>query len=141
MGSFQSKVVALQYAAPLRYAAPYSTPPLRSSSRSRQSCALSRAPSVKPTSSLRSLWRRADQHRNAVLPFLLSKSDFDDDTTRVMGEAFDAACKGLQDTGQPALVHEIIAKRIIESARKGERDPVRLVNAGLAALGYDREAI
>ena len=33
MGSLQSKVVALQYAAP------YSTPPLRSSSRSRQSCA------------------------------------------------------------------------------------------------------
>ena len=27
MGSLQSKVVALQYAAPLRYAAPYSTPP------------------------------------------------------------------------------------------------------------------
>ena len=67
MGSPQSKVVALQYAAPLRYAAPYSTPPLRSSSRSRQSCALSRAPSVKPTCSLRSLWRRADQHRNALL--------------------------------------------------------------------------
>ena len=64
MGSLQSKVVALQYAAPLRYAAPYSTPPLRSSSRSRH---LSRAPSVKPTSSLRSLWRRADQHRNALL--------------------------------------------------------------------------
>src|SRR5229473_3706032 len=35
-----------------------------SSSRSRQSCALSRAPSVKPTSSLR---RRADQHQDALL--------------------------------------------------------------------------
>jgi hypothetical protein len=39
------------------------------------------------------------------------------------------------------LVREIIAKRIIEAAKKGERDPVRLRNAGLAALGYDREAI
>jgi hypothetical protein len=52
-----------------------------------------------------------------------------------------AACEGLQDGGQPDLVREIIAKRIIEAARKGERDPVRLRNAGLAALGYDKEAI
>ena len=76
-----------------------------------------------------------------VLPFVLNKSDFDDEATRLMGEAFDAACKGLHDTGQPALVREIIAKRIIEAAKKGERDPVRLRDAGLAALGYDREAI
>jgi hypothetical protein len=53
-----------------------------------------------------------------------------------MGEAFDAACVGLQDTGQPALVREIIAKRIVEAATKGERDPARLRAAGLAALGY-----
>ncbi len=58
-----------------------------------------------------------------------------------MGEAFDAACKGLQDGGQPDLVREIIAKRIIKAAMKGEGDPVRLRDAGLAALGYDREAI
>ena len=38
-----------------------------------------------------------------------------------MGEAFDAACEGLQDGGQPDLVREIIAKRIIEAAKKGER--------------------
>jgi hypothetical protein len=77
----------------------------------------------------------------SVLPFVVNKSDFDDEATRIMGEAFDAVCKGLQDTGQPALVREIIAKRIIEAAKKGERDPVRLRAAGLAALGYDREAI
>jgi hypothetical protein len=35
----------------------------------------------------------------------------------------------------------MIARRIIEAAKKRERDPVRLRNAGLAALGYDREAI
>ena len=76
-----------------------------------------------------------------VLPFVRNISDFDDEETRLMGEAFDAACKDLHDTGQPALVREIIAKRIIKAATKGERDPVRLRNAGLAALGYDREAI
>src|ERR1700730_1470995 len=76
-----------------------------------------------------------------VLPFVRNISDFDDEETGVRGEAFDAACKGLRDTGQPALVREIIARRIIKAATKGERDPVRLRNAGLAALGYDGEAI
>jgi hypothetical protein len=76
-----------------------------------------------------------------ILPFVLNKSDFDDEATRLMAEAFDAACGGLQDGGQPDLVREIIAKRIIEAAKKGERDPVRLRDAGLAALGHDREAI
>ena len=56
-----------------------------------------------------------------VLSFLLNRPDFDDEATRIMGEAFDAACKGLQDGGQPDLVREIIAKRIIEAAQKGER--------------------
>ena len=74
-----------------------------------------------------------------ILQFIRPKSDFDDETTRLMGEAFDTVCKDLDDTGQPALVREIIAKRIIEAARKGERDPVRLRNAGLAVLGYDQK--
>ena len=76
-----------------------------------------------------------------ILPFVSNEIDFDDEATRIMGEAFDAAYVGLQDTGQPALVREIIAKRIVEAATKGERDPARLRKAGLAALGYDREAI
>jgi hypothetical protein len=77
----------------------------------------------------------------SILPFVRSKSDFDDDATRIMGEAFDEVCKGLRDTGQPILVQEVIAKRIIKAAMKGERDPARLRAAGLAALGYEREAI
>ena len=38
-----------------------------------------------------------------ILPFVSNKIDFDDEATRIMGEAFDAACVGLQETGQPAL--------------------------------------
>ena len=38
----------------------------------------------------------------SVLQFVRNKSDFDDEATRLMGEAFDAACKDLHDTGQPA---------------------------------------
>ena len=76
----------------------------------------------------------------SILQFIRDKTDFDDDATSAMGAAFDAACKGLRDRGQPNIVREIIAKRIIEAAKKGERDPIRLRNSGLAALGHDREA-
>ena len=77
----------------------------------------------------------------SILPFIRNKFDFDDEATRLMGEAFDAVSESLRDTGQPALVREIIARRIIKAATKGERDLARLRAAGQAALGYDREAI
>ena len=66
---------------------------------------------------------------------------FDDRVTRIMGEAFDGACRELHDKGQPEIVYEVIAKRIIEAVKNGERDPIRLRNAGLAALGagYNKE--
>jgi len=47
------------------------------------------------------------------------------DATRVMGAAFDKACQSLHDAGQPNIVKEVIAKRIISLARNGERDPDR----------------
>jgi hypothetical protein len=77
----------------------------------------------------------------SILPFIRNSVDFDDEATRIMGEAFDAACKDLHDTGQPIIVQEVMAKRIIKAAMKGERDPARLRPAGLAALGYDRQVI
>jgi hypothetical protein len=66
-------------------------------------------------------------------------SVFDDRMTGIMGEAFDSACKELRDSGQPSIVYEVIAKRIVDGARSGERDPVRLRNAGLAALGFEAD--
>jgi hypothetical protein len=87
------------------------------------------------------LTHKTGSHMATVLQFIRNKSDFDDEATRLIGEAFDAVCKDLHDTGQPVLVREIIAKRIIKAATKGERDPARLRKAGLAALGYDREVI
>jgi hypothetical protein len=54
-----------------------------------------------------------------------------------MGEAFDAACQALQKKGQPSVIYEVVAKRIIESARKGERDPVRLRNAAVANMRFE----
>jgi hypothetical protein len=77
----------------------------------------------------------------SILPFIRAGTDFDEETTRLMGEAFDAARAALRDRGQPEIVYEIVAKRIIEAAKKGERDPIRLRDAGLAALGYNKDAV
>ena len=75
----------------------------------------------------------------SILPFIKKSGIvFDDHATGIMGEAFDAACKELHDKGQPAIVYEVIAKRIIDAARNGERDPVQLRNVGLAGLGFDK---
>ena len=74
----------------------------------------------------------------SILPFIRKAGTvFDDRMTEIMGEAFDSACKELHDSGQPPIVYEVIAKRIIDGVRAGERDPVRLRNVGLAALGHE----
>jgi len=72
----------------------------------------------------------------SILPFIRKPGiAFDDLATKAMGEAFDAACKELHDSGQPQIVYEVIAKRIIDAAKRGERDIARLRDAGLSALG------
>jgi hypothetical protein len=71
----------------------------------------------------------------SILPFIRPGADFDDEMTRLMGEAFDAACNEIHDAEPLNIVHETIAKRIIEAARKGERDPARLRDIALAAFG------
>jgi hypothetical protein len=72
----------------------------------------------------------------SVLPFIEPHDgSFDPELTRAMGQAFDAAREQVGDAGQS--VYEAIAEQIITAARKGERDPVRLRNAGLAGLGYE----
>ena len=52
---------------------------------------------------------------------------FDDEATLAMGAAFDRACSSLgRSARDDDSDRELIAKRIIEAATKGERDPVRL---------------
>ncbi|HEY1747618.1 MAG TPA: hypothetical protein VGG11_12755 [Xanthobacteraceae bacterium] len=69
----------------------------------------------------------------SILPFL-PRGVFDDAATTLMGQAFDAACQALHDTGQPPVVQEVMARRIIAAARRGERDLGRLRAAALAGL-------
>jgi hypothetical protein len=52
---------------------------------------------------------------------LHSFGGFDPETIAVMSEVLDVAFEKLQDTGEPDVVREIIATRIIAAARLGER--------------------
>ena len=72
-----------------------------------------------------------------ILPFV-PRVVFDDADTRIMGEAFDAACEEVRDIGQPPLAREVMAKRIIDAARAGERDVNRLREAALLGLRRSR---
>jgi hypothetical protein len=58
---------------------------------------------------------------------------FDATATSAMGEAFDNACKSLQNFG--SAVPAIIAEQIIDAAKNGERDPARLYEQALKAFG------
>jgi hypothetical protein len=67
---------------------------------------------------------------------LFQRTDFDPETIAVLTAAFEKARKSLHDKGQPPLVEEIIAGRIIAAAKTGELDPDRLCEAALMkALG------
>ena len=62
---------------------------------------------------------------------------FDDETTHAMGTAYDRACKFIRTFGIAVTVREIIAMRIIEAAKAGEREPARLCEEALKELGID----
>lgn len=44
----------------------------------------------------------------SILPFIRTRADFDDEATRLMGEAFDAVRASLDGQGEPELFYEII---------------------------------
>lgn len=59
---------------------------------------------------------------------------FDPDTINAMGEAFDKVRASIGE--QPGIRLHTIAVEIISAARRGERDPERLCEAALTALGF-----
>jgi len=64
----------------------------------------------------------------------VSTEEFDYEVRQAMGAAFNDACKALDDTGQPPIVRDVMASRIIEAARQGERDPDRFRDYALAGI-------
>lgn len=59
---------------------------------------------------------------------------FDDAAVRIIGEAFDAACKELPCIEQSELIRESMARKIIGAAASGERDVLRLRDVALTVL-------
>jgi hypothetical protein len=71
----------------------------------------------------------------------LTNAAFDEETTRLLGAAFDAAWDTVKASGSPLadplcadLTREQLAACIIELGRAGERNPVRLVEQALSWL-------
>jgi hypothetical protein len=78
---------------------------------------------------------------------LLSNAAFDSEDTQLLGAAFEAAWEKLNAAGsalaegsEAALTRELLAKRIIELAKRGERNPDRLVEIALDHLARSRAA-
>ena len=67
-----------------------------------------------------------------ILP-IRSDQSFDAETTRAMGLAYDIAKLALHNS--PSLVQEVIARRIIELASGGIKDPDELAQRALQAFG------
>jgi hypothetical protein len=66
----------------------------------------------------------------------IQHSVFDDEAVRAMGAAFEQACRSLRHFAHFDRVRELVAKRIIEAAKNGERDPIRL--HWQAVMGFKR---
>jgi hypothetical protein len=74
-----------------------------------------------------------------IIPFLERESVFDQSDIDAMSIALDDVCKELKLDGD-AKAKEIVAMRIIELARRGERNPARLrdrlLNEANGRTGY-----
>jgi hypothetical protein len=70
-----------------------------------------------------------------ILPFIKSDMVFEPETTQAMSAAFEAACAALKLPADAAREREAVAIRIIELARRGERDPMRLSRLVLRDAG------
>jgi hypothetical protein len=80
----------------------------------------------------------------SIVPFL-TEDAFDPKAVAILAAAFDAAWGTVQKSGSPladeaqaTITRERLAKRIIETGKKGERDHHRLVADALAYLSGTR---
>jgi hypothetical protein len=73
--------------------------------------------------------------QDQILSLADPDADFDQVTTAILDAAYGCAITELHDRG-PDSVREAIAKRILTLASAGERDPNRLCDKALIAVGY-----
>jgi hypothetical protein len=68
-----------------------------------------------------------------LTPFL-KEAAFDPQAIEAISAAFEAVCASLQLVNRSDSVAEIVARKVIEVAGTGERDPVRIRDLVLLAL-------
>jgi hypothetical protein len=90
---------------------------------------------------------RPEDESQPAMPIrpLLAKTAFDPETADVLVAAFDTSWKLLKISGsilaavpESDATREILARRIIETAQLGEKDPFKLVDDALANLASVR---
>ncbi len=59
----------------------------------------------------------------------------EDGEREVIEQAFHAACDDLRDAGQPGPIYAMVARRIVEAVRSGERDPEKARDRALTGFG------
>jgi hypothetical protein len=79
--------------------------------------------------------RHMDETAPMSIIDLFRVTAFDPEALNVLCQTYDQARRSLHDNGQPHIVNEVIAQRIIALAEKGERDPDRLCAGALTPLG------
>ena len=72
-----------------------------------------------------------------ILQIIRPTDVFNPEGITVIGKAYDMAIEALHDVGQPEVVREVIAKRIIEAAKRGEHEPAALCAVALSAFNSD----
>jgi hypothetical protein len=73
-----------------------------------------------------------------LTPFL-KEATFDPEAIKAMSAAFEAVCESLQVVQRSDPVTEIVARKVIEVAGTGERDPQRIRDLVLLALNKSGE--
>jgi hypothetical protein len=69
-----------------------------------------------------------------VLQFLRTEKAFDSEATAALATAYEKAIAWIEPREQPAMMGEIVARRIIALAAKGVRNPERLCAAAIATV-------
>jgi hypothetical protein len=75
-----------------------------------------------------------------ILQFRPRLTVFVPELTSAMGDAYDKAIAALPNRDSGLMVHELLAKRIIRLARRGEYDPEHLCSSALSGFRKPRTA-
>jgi hypothetical protein len=80
-----------------------------------------------------------EAHVSATNVAVFLEASSDPKLIDVMHSAYGKACRMLHDKGQPLLVQEVIARRIVKIAETGEHDPNRICQRVMVDLGLQRD--